>query len=291
MERKMARTDIHRPSVINPAEYNFVAYDYYGSYGGFIMETERNRFQAHRAKTGGKWSDHEHGGTCHVCGARAAYVVKYHHVPTNTYIQTGEDCAVKMDLSGTLGMQLFRKDIQFNTKAVKARVKAEEFCAASGLSAAWEIYTANDKSAFKNEEGIICDVIYKLVRYGDISVNQVASIEKLLEQIELRGQRMAERAALDAASKHVGKVGDRTTFEATVTFVTTYETRFGMMTVTGLKDDDGNILIHKGSGFGVSKGDVVQVMATVKEHGVREGVNQTIITRPKLLGMVIHKAA
>src|SRR5674476_177968 len=67
------RTDIHRPSVIIPSDYQFVAFDYYGPDNGFMCITEQQAFRAHVAQTGGKFSDHDHGGTCDVCGASALY--------------------------------------------------------------------------------------------------------------------------------------------------------------------------------------------------------------------------
>ena len=54
------------------------------------------------------------------------------------------------------------------------------------------------------------------------------------------------------------------------------------------EDSDGNVVVYKGSGHlynadgqGATKGDKVAVKATIKEHGERDGVKQTIIARPK----------
>ena len=67
----------------------------------------------------------------------------------------------------------------------------------------------------------------------------------------------------------------------TITFVTGFDTQFGYTTVTGLRDDDGNMIVQKGVSIG-DKGDRLTVTATVKEHGERNGVKQTIISRPKI---------
>jgi hypothetical protein len=53
--------------------------------------------------------------------------------------------------------------------------------------------------------------------------------------------------------------------------------------VTGIRDTNGNIIIHKGSKPNWEKGEVVIVKATVKAHNDRNGVKQTIITRPKVI--------
>jgi hypothetical protein len=57
-----------------------------------------------------------------------------------------------------------------------------------------------------------------------------------------------------------------------------------------MEDADKNVVIYKGTSDAVGwslegqprgKGDSLTITATVKEHGVREGVKQTIIQRPK----------
>lgn len=72
------RTDIHRPSAIKPEEYEFVAFNYIGSsdLGAlFALKQQKEIFWAHMKQTGGKFSGHEHGGTCFVCGAFACYLI------------------------------------------------------------------------------------------------------------------------------------------------------------------------------------------------------------------------
>ena len=47
------RTDIHRPSVINPHEYELIAFDYIGpGYAGLSLMSERRAFQVHRRQIG-----------------------------------------------------------------------------------------------------------------------------------------------------------------------------------------------------------------------------------------------
>lgn len=94
----MARTDIHRPSVIQPQNYDFIGIqimippaDY--EWGSIDDSVE---IQHHMKSTGGKFSSHNHGGTCHVCGAWANEMAVFYHKQTNEYIHTGRDCAERI---------------------------------------------------------------------------------------------------------------------------------------------------------------------------------------------------
>ena len=49
------------------------------------------------------------------------------------------------------------------------------------------------------------------------------------------------------------------------------------------EDDQQNVVIYKGKAADFPlKGETATIVATVKDHGVRDGVKQTIIQRPKL---------
>lgn len=120
----------------------------------------------------------------------------------------------------------------------------------------------------------IAKVMEKGAKYGSLSAAQVDAVNKAAD-------RDLERQAVNQGSQWVGAVNDKIEFTATVTFVTGFESRFGYTYVTGLRDDAGNILIQKGVSIG-DKGDRLTIKATVKEHAVRDGVKQTIITRPKV---------
>ena len=108
-------------------------------------------------------------------------------------------------------------------------------------------------------------------------------IAALRTSIEKDAAHKAEFKAKDAEKIHVGVIGERSEFDLTVSFVTSYETHFNTTFVHGFRDADGNIIIHKGTSLGLEKGQSVKIKATVKEHSVRDGVKQTIITRPKVV--------
>jgi len=99
------RTDIHCPSKIVPSDYEYVAITYFGGMGRIniddipFVQEERKRLKDHMNRTSGKYSKHEHGGTCHCCGAHAIYMIAFYHSKNNEYIKVGQICAEKLDMS------------------------------------------------------------------------------------------------------------------------------------------------------------------------------------------------
>lgn len=143
----------------------------------------------------------------------------------------------------------------------------------------------------------MCDTMNE---WGALTEKQEAAVLGMIEKAQERiDGRAAAHAAEAAASNHVGEVGKRQNFEATIAFITSFEGNFGYVYITGMKDDAGNVLIYKGSNpmrqMGVvedqwghkiaepvccAKGDRVSFKATIKAHGERDGVKQTMLSRP-----------
>ena len=116
---------------------------------------------------------------------------------------------------------------------------------------------------------------------GGLSDKQTQIVrDALARQEKFVAERKAKFAAQDANSQHVGTVGKRDTFTLTVQWVKYFEGAFGATYIHGLKDAAGNVVIYKGSKCLGERGATVTVKATVKEHGERDGVKQTIISRP-----------
>ena len=163
---------------------------------------------------------------------------------------------------------------QASMAAEKAKTAAFETAYAELLA---KVNQLNDTAGFIN------DVISKGYKYGTLSDAQVAAVTKAVDAALVR-QEQAKAAGW------VGKVGERATFDVTVIFVTFYEGAYGKTYVHGMKDAAGNMLIHKGNALlvdiidgyprQVKKGEQIRFSAAVKEHGVRDGVKQTIVTRP-----------
>lgn len=114
--------------------------------------------------------------------------------------------------------------------------------------------------------------------WGAPTQGQADAVRRIMAQ---DAEKKAQWAARDALSQHVGSIGERITFEATCTFITSYMTDFGTNYISGYRDDAGNIYIHKGSAPNALKGGRYSIKATIKSHDERDGVKQTRISRPK----------
>ena len=127
--------------------------------------------------------------------------------------------------------------------------------------------------------------------FGKLSEKQCQAI---LKGIDARIARKAEwadkKAVLDANREHIGTIGQKITLTLTIAHIVVLEGTFGTTYIYIMEDADKNIVIYKGNSSIVawtpegsvrSKGDSLTITATVKEHGVRDGVKQTVIQRPK----------
>ncbi len=217
-----ARTDQHRPSAIIPADYNFVAFDYIGPsmFGEWqSLIPEHRRFREHMARTGATFARHDHGGTCHICGATAFYICKWHHPKSNTYIVTGQDCAEKLGMGDPAAFRVFREAINAEREHKAGKQKAARILAEAGLQAAWDLYVGDegrDGQVVDKPTSIIFDVCSKLVKYGSVSDKQIELLRKCMTWRTEAASRAANRAAEDAAAADVPQAAGRTTFEGTV---------------------------------------------------------------------------
>jgi len=192
------RTDIHRPSVIQPEEYVFVGIWYDPNEadvvgGARLLREERENIKAHMEKMGGRWANHQHGGTCHVCGAHAVYLAAFYHEHHNEVIRVGQDCAEKLDMGCEDAFNAARRKVasakEHATGKARARLQLEE----KGLLAAWTLWETNSRADSDTE--IVVDMVGKLVSYGNLSDKQWEFLRRLMYRIENREVLEAQRAA------------------------------------------------------------------------------------------------
>jgi hypothetical protein len=217
----MSRCDIHRPSVLIVSDYEFIEFEYLGPDNWQGMDARRATIHAHMERTGGTYSHHAHGGNCHICGARAIYTALFHHRPSNVYIRTGLDCADKLDCGDA---DSFRVLVRSALEQQAGKRKAETVLTNVGLDAAWRIYADR---ATGREEGIICDIVERLVRYGSISPAQTAFLHRLCEQIASRSTVAAKREQERSAAAPLPITDARVTVIGTVLSTKTVETPYG----------------------------------------------------------------
>ena len=198
----MKRTDIHRPSAIIPSDYEFVACQYSSSHDAiataWFNREAMEKLNAHRERTGGTFSRHTHGGTCHICGAGCANVAYFYHAPSGDYIITGFDCADKLDLGDQDAFQAAAKKLKRDAKAwrdfQKGKARAEGLLEEAGLSAAWDLSRQEkierqdgepDWHLRKRENAhvTLSDVVDGIVRRGGLSEKQVNFLHSLVRRI------------------------------------------------------------------------------------------------------------
>jgi len=143
-------------------------------------------------------------------------------------------------------------------------------------------------------EGFMGSMAKAYDTFGKLTPNQSAAI---LKGIDARAARKAEwadkQAALNAQRQHLGTVGQKIKLTLTIKKIIKIEgmkfSRYdsGISYLYIMEDADKNVVIYKGKGAAfceVDEGNEYTFTVTVKEHGVREGVKQTIIQRPKFEG-------
>ena len=235
----MTRIDTHRPSAIEPSEYAFVSFHSHRADDVWESISEQQAFRSHMISTGAKFSTHSHGGSCHVCGAHAYTVARFHHAPTNTYVEVGEICAEKLHSGEALNFRSFRAKAKAGMEAAAGKAKAVRFLKDAGVTCAYDIWLQKDYDNWEWEEATIFDIVSKLVRYGSISDKQVAFISKLMKKIDDRAEIAAQRAAEAEAAAPIPCDGERIHVRGEVITTKYVETNFGEILKMLVRHADG----------------------------------------------------
>ena len=144
----------------------------------------------------------------------------------------------------------------------------------------------DDEGNFKcYKENFIGSLASAYATYGKLSEKQVEAVRKCIIANNARKIEWADKkAALDATRQHIGAVGDKVTLILTLKKVISLDSNFGIIGLFIFEDAEQNIVIYKGNSDSVwelAEGAAITLKATIKEHGVRNGVKQTVIQRPK----------
>ena len=143
----------------------------------------------------------------------------------------------------------------------------------------------NDNNRVTYKEGFVGSLAQAYDSFGKLTEGQVNAVRKcIVQREERRAEWASKRAALNANCQHLGTVGQKVTLTLTVVHIVVLDGAYGTNYIHICEDADQNVVIYKGKAIDFPlKGETATVTAVVKEHGVREGVKQTVIQRPKVL--------
>lgn len=230
-----------------------------------FAQEERKTIQAHMAMTGGTYSHHAHGGVCQVCGnANAIYTVLFHHAPTNVYVRMGQDCAQKCDIAFSVDdLDAFKNSCKAALERKAGKAKAKALLDERNLSRAWEIYSEPAPAEYSKGYEIFCDLVGKLVSYGNLSDKQYELLSKLIYQIDnaeaIEAQRKAEKEA--ASPCPTGRI----VIEGEVIALKGVESIYGFTTKMLVQHNSGyKVWGTKPTAANVNKGDRVSFKASVE---------------------------
>jgi hypothetical protein len=141
----------------------------------------------------------------------------------------------------------------------------------------------DDGNCVGYKDGFVGSLALAYDKFGKLTEGQVNAVRKCIAQRKERRAELADKqAALNASRQHLGVVGEKITLTLTVVHVVTLDGLYGPSYINICEDADKNVVIYKGNAKGFPNIDeTATVTATVKEHGVRDGVKQTVINRPK----------
>lgn len=251
------RTDEHRPSAIEPRDYRFVGYECEKYADAQTILGNQRIIREDMEATGGRYSGHEHGGNCGVCGAWAIYTALFHHKPSNTYVRTGLDCAEKMFSHDS---SAFRVGLDREVKLQGLKAHARKYLEDRSLGRVMEIYEARKNTPASAALDILVDVVRKLVKYGSLSEKQEALLARLAHQIDNADEIAAKRKAEDEAAKPVPAIADRTVVVGEV--VSTKVTDWGPKML--VRHADGwKVWGSVPKGIDPKRGDFVQFTASI----------------------------
>lgn len=223
------RTDVHRPSFLDPAEYEEVGYyDLHPEDGsGYIADeySDADSFMGNFAQR----------GRCDHCGAGPLrYIVIFVHHPSGKLVTVGTRCA------GVLGLA---------SKSERERRELAEQARRREALATWLAADADNQAAydFLNETvaagrygygGFYHDLLHKANRWGNLSEKQVAAALRGRDRDAAFAER---RAAEQAALEGVAPLAEgRREITGEVVSTKWQESDYGDTLKMLVREDDGN---------------------------------------------------
>lgn len=143
----------------------------------------------------------------------------------------------------------------------------------------------NDDQIVGYNDGFFGSLAAAYDKFGKLTPGQVEAVRKCIaKRNERRAEWADKQAALNANRQHLGEVGKSITLTLTVVHIVVLDSLYGENYIHICEDDKQNVVIYKGKSYDFPlKGETATITAKVKEHGVRDGVKQTVIQRPKVI--------
>ena len=183
----MTRSDIHRPSTFNPAEYTAQDWvDLQQPHAG-----NRPAFRMIDGNSGGVYSV-DGRPQCDCCGAHIRYAVIFRHEPSDTYIWTGEDCAEKFQLAS-------RSEVRALKNSADRRNRRAEFVAMLEKSPGLAVI-------FSVDDNTIQDIAERGRREGSLSDRAIGYAAQRATWAVERGIRQAKEALAPKVDVPAGRM-------------------------------------------------------------------------------------
>jgi len=148
----------------------------------------------------------------------------------------------------------------------------------------WNGRSQDERGEWQYSDNFVGSLAKAMDTYGKLTPKQCEAVLSAIAKSNARkAEWKSEQAAKDAKSEWIGEIGQRVEITLTVNYIVELDSYYGTSWLFICVDDKGNKVIYKGTSRSFpNKGETATVVAAIKEHGVRDGYKQTIITRPKL---------
>lgn len=184
----MERTDIHRPAVADPAEYEEVAYiDLHPDEGGTWWDRSYQGETDNFADT-----PHTEYNQCQHCGHhRLRYLVIFLHRPSGKLLQVGQQCASKLSMPSRQAA-VAKRDIERQALQRKRDAFREANPEVCRFLADYSVEHTEGKRKFND---FLSSLDGQLMRKGELSERQVEAVKKFIDrEKEWEAQRAEEKA-------------------------------------------------------------------------------------------------
>lgn len=206
----MTRTDIHRPSMVDPGAYDYCGAFYQGPSHWMteaytderpddlladLLGVPSGSVSVMSYIVNGNW---RRKGTCDHCGAHFHHGVFFRHRHTGEVIAVGHQCAdetMSLPSRAALLRKRATKAHAEGKKAEKIRESAAEWTAANPAVHAHLLEFAHDGDDGWRGNSFYADLLRKLELYGGLSEKQTEAVERNIERDRTFRERRAQEKA------------------------------------------------------------------------------------------------